>query len=207
MKTTIKIGLILSGLLIIVSITNCSRYELLHKYLITNTELQNLEVTIDKDSNLIVDENQDDEISAKNYFGIRIIFQDSITETIDLLANNFSIISKAHASQPSFESYQLINSIESLTINTINKFDSLHNENTDITEYFYIYQNDRSPLYKLNTQLDFYLDNNCCWEMLSKIDLILLQNSTVDSFLQFEINITYSDSSVTNLTTSKIKQE
>ena len=198
-----KIGLIYLGSLIIILLTNCGSYKRQHDYMITNIALESYVIELNQDSSRVSNLRPGIVIDSNEVYGLNIIFTDSVTQIIDLEANIMGFTNKAFATPPSVDYYNLINEIDSITIKTLNKLDSIYYEGTDVSNLFYVYlRND------IGTPFRTYFDNPTLpsWHhMLSNIDLVLFKKPKAGSIMQFEISVYFNDSTVTVLKTEEIK--
>ncbi len=116
-----------------------------------------------------------------------------ITLTAELIAaankRNFSIIPSAYAFRYNANEYQLIDPINSFTINTINDFDDQHLAGSEVSEFFKTpYGGDYYPVTKLLDTINFFNTKRYSVDQLIDSKIIMLrQDPILNTDQQFEI--------------------
>jgi hypothetical protein len=142
---------------------------------------------------------------SKNAYGIKLyIFRNK--NTCELKKSNSIFIQSAFAYDcfcpPEFE-YVPLDSIVSISITTTHDFDSEHLESSDISEYFYVFKNNKYTsiadyIKNIETEIPDYLGSTY------EFDLFLMTPPTLGTEHQFEVNIELSDDRILSARTVKI---
>ena len=148
----------------------------------------------------------------KNAYGIRLYMEREKVITSRTEKINSIFIQSAYATscecRPEFL-YFPNDSIVSIKIFTINKFNNQHSENSDITDYFRVagsYSTVESYIANMhNTYASGYVHGIEYCEQELKLDLLLMTAPTVNNKQQFEVQVTLSDRRILNQQTTEIE--
>jgi len=146
----------------------------------------------------------------KNAYGIRLLFRiEEKSEIACVKQNNSIFIQSAYAT--TVEScpyvYQPFDSIVSIKVFTLRKFDNLHAENFDITEYFKVAQTYSSveDYVAMNLIRRYRDDGGFTYCGKLEIDLMLMTAPTVNNSQQFKVRVELSDGRVFEEQTTEIE--
>lgn len=146
----------------------------------------------------------------KNAYGIRISINRSIG-TCEVKRNNSLFIQSAyaiHCECPPLFQYNPFDSIASVTIRTINDFDSAHSGGSDVSKLFYVFK--RNEFIKLseyvkNLSSILYDEKNPVFDPVFEFDLLLMSPPAIGNQHEFEVTIELSDSRIFNAQTGIIE--
>lgn len=143
---------------------------------------------------------------SKDAFGIRVVINRN--ENICKVETNKSLfIQSAYATScdcpPEFQ-YLPLDSITSVKIITVNDFNSEHLENTEVSEYFFVYRG--HEFYKI----DEYVDNieTTLYDFENptlEFDLLLMSPPTIGTEHQFQVTVELSDGRIFNAQTELLE--
>lgn len=147
----------------------------------------------------------------KNSYGIRIIVdRDRAYQSINSVSTNSLFIQSVQATSivcpPEYE-FSPKDSIVSLKVFTVNKFDGNHSENSEITEYFrtpYMYKTVNDVI----SNLYYFIQSDFEFEKTEEanqiiLDLLLMKAPEVGKSHQFKIQIELSDGRILEQLTPK----
>ena len=147
----------------------------------------------------------------KNAYGIRVYLTSEINSVASSKQNHFNFIQSVHAMTvycPPEYIFSPSDSIVSMKIITVNDFDDLHSENSDITHYFRI-ANSYSTIDKYVANMTFTYESDIEFEASPirkiEIDLLLMTAPAKTQNHQFKIQITLSDGRILEEQTSEIE--
>ena len=144
----------------------------------------------------------------KNAYGIRLYLEREKIAVSHAKQINSIFIQSAYATKcdcpPEFL-YFPSDSVVSIKIFTINKFDNQHLENSDITDYFRV-AHSFSTVENFVANLHYiFADDFEYWGQELKLDLLLMTAPTANNKHQFEIQVTLSDGRILKQQTPEIE--
>lgn len=147
----------------------------------------------------------------KNAYGIRVYLTREKNSVASAKQNHFSFIQSVHAMTvycPPEYIFSPSDSIVSVKIITVNDFDDLHSENSDITQYFRI-ANSYSTIDKYVANMTFTEESDIEFEASRirkiEIDLLLMTPPAKTHNHQFIIQVALSDGRTLEQQTSEIE--
>jgi len=150
--------------------------------------------------NLAAEDISFDSQISKNEFGIRIEMYNRKYTNHDV-----RIFNSAYAYR-CFTEYSKDDSIIDITITTLNPFDSLHGELSEVSDFF-VGDSNSLFLSKDSLSLDSLVEaiNQDNYEALENIDLFLINQDIIDTTHQFVIEIRLSDARILVDTTKSVR--
>jgi hypothetical protein len=140
---------------------------------------------------------------SKDAFGIKVVINNN--ENICKVKTNKSFFfQSAYATSchcPPELQYLPIDSISSVKVTTNKDFDSQHSENSDVSEYFFVFSGNEFYKIEENIVKTFYDFNNSKLEF----DLLLMTPPTIGKEHQFKVTIELSDGRTLNAQTDLLE--
>ncbi|MCL2682977.1 MAG: DUF5034 domain-containing protein [Bacteroidales bacterium] len=140
----------------------------------------------------------------KNAYGIRLILLKEERLIVRAKQVNSIFVQSAYAvSWKCPYTYSAVDTIVSIKVFTINDFDNLHSENSEITEYFKVrqtYSSVKDHVVNINRPYKSYDMNNDI-----EIDLMLMTVPTINNRHQFKVRIELSNGHIFEEQTTEIE--